>query len=73
MSCWSYYQAATIKNDLIQRPPPAPDTRDIDPIYKVKKKEEFQINYPRIQSHAKFVINGSLSELIIARFAKNVC
>jgi hypothetical protein len=70
MSCWSYYKAATIKNDIIQRPMPPPDNREIDPIYKVNCLSIFMML--RILIRAKHVKNGNLSDRIIVQYAKHV-
>ena len=35
LGLWAYYNSVTIKNDPITKPPPSPDTRDMDPLYKV--------------------------------------
>lgn len=44
MAMWAYYNSITIKNDPVSRPSPPPDTRDMDPIYKVYCVQNYSKN-----------------------------
>lgn len=62
MAMWAYYNSITIKNDPVSRPCPAPDTRDMDPIYKVCCLCKIIL---RMLNPVNNVISGSQPELII--------